>query len=105
MDGVFVDVREAKSLKERVVGLIGKPEAHGILLRTRFGIHTFGLRYPIDVVVLNHKNEIVKVKNSLKPHKFFFWSPEYTKVLELPAGSIEKNGLKLGTVVKIDRSD
>lgn len=105
MDGVFVDVREAKSLKERVVGLIGKPEAHGILLRTRFGIHTFGLRYPIDVAVLDHKNEIVKIKKSLKPHKFFFWSPSYNKVLELPEGAIEKNGLTLGTTVKIVKPD
>lgn len=94
-------VREAKSLKDRVVGLIGKPEAHGLIINTRFGIHTFGLKFPIDVAVLNHNNEVVKMKKSLKPHSFFVWDPKYSKVVEMPHGSIDKSGINLGTKIEL----
>lgn len=103
MSSVSVTVKEAKSLKERVVGLIAKPSAHGLLIKTRFGIHTCGLKFPIDVAVLNNQNGVVKLKKSLKPYRVFVWNPSYNKVLELPHGSIEKSGIDLGTKIEISK--
>ena len=51
------------------------------------GVHTFGMKFPIDVVVLDRNNIVKKIKKDMRPGKFFFWNPKYKKVLELPVGN------------------
>ena len=76
-------------------GLIGKkPEP--ILLKTRFGIHTCGMSYSIDVVILDRNNIVRKIKENLLPNRLFFWNPLFDTVLELPAGTISKLKLHIG---------
>lgn len=80
----------------KVFGLIGKKEPESLLLKTRFGIHTFGVRFPIDVVILDRQNTIVTIKEHVSPNRIFFWNPLFDTVLELPSGSIEQLKLRKG---------
>lgn len=89
------------SIKDRGMGLIGKKRAFPVLFETRFGIHTIGLSFPIDVIVLDEKNRVVKIKENLETNNLFFWSPIYFKVLELPAGFIKKEKIKMGDRIKL----
>lgn len=98
---VSISVKEAKNLREKIQGLIGKDKPQALLIRTHFGIHTFGLRFPIDVLILNKKNEVVAIKKNLQPKKIFIWNPIYEKVLELPAGTIEKKRIKKNMPIDI----
>ncbi len=84
------------SFWEKCVGLIGKSENTCLYLETRFGIHTIGMRYKIDILILDEKNIVRKIKKSLSPNKFFFWKPIYCKVLEIPSGLIDKNNILPG---------
>jgi hypothetical protein len=61
-----------------------------MLLKTHFGIHTFGMKYPIDILILDQQNCVVARKENLKPNTIFLWNPRYETVLELPAGTIKK---------------
>ena len=92
-------VKNAKSIKERVLGLILKGEQNGLLLKTRFGIHTFGMGRGLDVLVLNDDNKAVKLKENLKPNGIFIWNPRFSRVLELERGTIRKYKIKLGVRV------
>ncbi len=89
-------VKEARNLREKIIGLIGKEKPASLLIKTHFGIHTFGLKFPIDVLILNKNNKVVSLKKSLKPNRIFLWNPAYEKVLELPEGTINEKGLKIG---------
>ena len=81
-------------------GLIGsKPQP--ILFKTRFGIHTIGVRYPIDIVILDNKNVVQKIKEGLRPNNFFFWNPSFDKVIELPNGTVKKMRLQTGLHIKL----
>ena len=91
---ISISVKKANNIKEKIIGLIGKDKPQALMLKTRFGIHTFGLKFPIDVVILDKKNKVVKLKKSLKPNNIFLWNPMYDKILELPEGTIEKKGIK-----------
>lgn len=71
-----------------------KPES--VFFKTRFGIHTFGMRYPIDVVILDKTDRIRNMQENLAPNKFFLWNPFWDKVVELPQETIRKNKLTLG---------
>lgn len=77
-------------------GLLGTKEPRAVVFSTRFGIHTFGMQYPIDVVILDRKGYVVKQKEHLQPNRLFFWNPLYNLVLELPQGTIEKKRLRIG---------
>lgn len=91
---IVLIVKKARNLKEKVQGLIGKDKPEALMIRTRFGIHTFGLKFPIDVLILSNENKVVSIKENLKPNKIFLWNPLYEKVLELPSGTIKKNKIK-----------
>jgi hypothetical protein len=94
-------VKEAKNLKEKIQGLIGKDKPYALMIKTRFGIHTFGLKFPIDVLILDDKNNVVSVKKHLRPNRIFLWNPMYEKVLELPSGTIEKKQIKINIPIDI----
>lgn len=82
---------EAKSLKDQSIGLLNHKTPTAMIMNTRFGIHTFFMKYPIDVVVIDSKNHIVAIKQNIKPNSLFIWNPKYNTVLELPSGAISKS--------------
>jgi len=84
------------------IGLIGQ-KSQAICFTTRFGIHTFGMQYPIDVVILDGNNVVRKIKENLQPNRFFFWNPKYNVVLELPQEEIKKRKIKTGTELKVEK--
>lgn len=84
-----------------IIGLIGKKKPYPLLFYTRFGIHTFFLVFPIDVVILDSKQCIVAVKESLVPNRIFFWDPRFNTVLELPSGTIRELHLHKGMQLQI----
>lgn len=94
-------VKQTGNLKEKIMGLIGKEAPISLMLKTHFGIHTFGLKFPIDVLVLSNSNKIVAVKKSLMPRRIFLWNPLYEKILELPVGTIEKKKIKINDLIEV----
>lgn len=85
-----IKAKVARGFREKTVGLIGKRKPYPLLIQTRFGIHTFGLRFPIDVLVLDKQSRIVNLKESLNPNRIFVWHPKHNTVIELPKGTINK---------------
>lgn len=85
----------------KIKGLINSQSARPVLIRTRFGIHTFGLKFNIDILVLDNENAVVKLIEGIKPNRIFIWNPFFDKVIELSAGTIKKNKIKLGTQLVI----
>lgn len=98
---ITIFVKKAKNLKEKIQGLIGKNKPIALMIKTHFGIHTFGLKFPIDVLILNNDNKVVSMKKNLKPNRIFFWNPMYEKVIELPHGTIEKEKIKINMPIDI----
>lgn len=96
---VTFHVREATDFATASLGLIGVKKPYPLLLKTRFGIHTFGVRFPIDVLILNPQYRVMKQKKSLLPKRVFFWPMQYNLVLELPSGTIETENISLGDTV------
>lgn len=94
-------VRELQSFAEKGRGLLFEKEAHSVLLKTRFGIHTFGIKFPIDVLVLDKKHKVVKLVKRLEKNRIFFWNPQYDNVIELPSGEIERKNIRIGESLTI----
>lgn len=97
------DMREARTFSENARGLLGTHAPTPTFFRTRWGIHTFGMRYPIDVIVCDRNFQVRAIKTRLEPYRFFFWNPSYPYVFELPIGDIARSGTVLGNTLKITR--
>ena len=78
------------SLLDQSLGLLRYKTPVAIFLKTRFGIHTFAMRYPIDVLILDKLNRVVSMKQSMKPNNIFIWDIKHDTVLEFPSGLIKK---------------
>lgn len=92
---------EFKDQFRKIQGLIGKKNPETIILKTHFGIHTFLLKFPIDVLILNNNKQVMKLKKHLRPNRVFFWNLKFDTVVELPEGFIDKSKTKLGDTLTI----
>ena len=98
---ITLHAKHLLSLQEKSMGLIGKKNIFPVYFTTRFGIHTFGVLWPIDVLILNDDNVVVKIVEGLPPNRVLFWNPKYNQVVELPSGTIKEKGIILADTVKI----
>lgn len=103
-DNLSIDLRiiKLKGLVSKSIGEISYKNPEALLIETRFGIHTFFVNFPLDIIVLDRKNRVRKIKENLPPNRFFFWNPKYSKILELPIGSIRKLNLKLENILEFN---
>jgi uncharacterized membrane protein (UPF0127 family) len=97
------NVTISKTEKEKIIGLIGEKYPKAIMFQTRFGIHTFFMNFPIDILILNKQNHVVVIKKNLKPNRLFFWNPNFTSVIELPQGTIENTQTALHDILTIEQ--
>ncbi len=86
----------ARTLREKTIGLLGKTEPASLYFKTRFGIHTRGMQFPIDCAILDERKVVRVVRCNLQPGNFFFWNPIYRHVVELPSGTLASAETAIG---------
>jgi uncharacterized protein len=75
----------------------------GILIDPCSSIHTFWMRFPIDVVYVDRDGRVVRADRSMKPWRI---GPIFTGsrwVVELPSGTIDATGTQIGDVLQVER--
>jgi uncharacterized membrane protein (UPF0127 family) len=82
----------------RMRGLLGRrslPPGEGILLRPAASVHTFFMRFPIDLVFLDRENVVVGIEREVPP-----WRTAGKRgarsVVELSAGEAGRRDLRVG---------
>lgn len=96
---MILTVKKLKTHREKTRGLIGANPVYPVYFTTRWGIHTFGLICPIDVIILDNNFQVMKVIHNLLPNRIFLWNPTHRHVVELPAGWIKRKRIKTGTKI------
>src|SRR4029453_2525093 len=93
----------ADSPLTRMKGLLGRDglgAGDGLLLRPASAVHTYFMRFPIDVVFLDDALVVVDISDSVDPWRAR--SGEGARaVLELPAGESERRGLAVGDQLEL----
>ena len=104
-------VEEATTAVERGRGLIGRtglaPRC-GILigcgpLLSIMWIHTFFMRFPIDIVFLDRGNRIMRVSSGVKPWRLTAPVFGAHRVLEIEAGAAARNSSRPGIKSRSNR--
>jgi uncharacterized protein len=94
----------ADSPMTRAKGLLGRsslPEDEGMLLATS-AIHTYFMRFPLDLVFLDKNFVVVRTVNSVKPWRVVV-DRRASSVVELAAGVVESAGVHEGEQVSLVR--
>lgn len=93
----------ADNIITRLIGLMfrKRPLAEGLLLEPCNSIHTFFMRYSLDVVFLNRENRAVKIIRNLQPWRMTWIYFKANKTLELPAGNLPAS-LKEGDLLEVE---
>ena len=79
-------MRRARTVLERTRGLLGTdPSAGPLLLERTRQVHTFGMRYPLDVIFCDRDWRVVHVVRDMKPGRMTRWVRRARVVIELPS--------------------
>jgi uncharacterized protein len=90
----------------RFRGLMGTdaasfPAGNGLWITPSRGVHTLGMKFPIDVLYLDTNKRVVHVERNLKPWRVARVSVRTVSVLELPGDSLKSNGTIVGDEIEI----
>lgn len=86
------DVLVPKTLREKSLGLLGEESPKGMYVQTRWGLHTGGMKFDIDIVIADKNMRVRKILENVGPGKVVFWNPLFNNVFELPPGTVERTG-------------
>ena len=67
----------------------------GLWIAPSEGVHTFGMKFPIDVVFLSKSKKILKIRPNMVRRRIAL-SLRAHSVLELPAGTLDSTGTLAG---------
>ena len=85
-------VEIADTSRARRTGLLGSailPDGRGLWLVPCEAVHTFGMRFTIDVAFLNRKRKVLKIRKEMPRRRIAFCLRAHS-ALELPAGTLER---------------
>lgn len=91
----------AQAWHEKAQGLIGKLEGTAIYFQTRLGVHTFGVKFPIDIVICDFELTVKRIFENVEPGHVVLWNPIWNNVFELPVGTAHPANLNLGDTLQI----
>lgn len=96
------NVERATSTLARMKGLLGKKSmdrGYGLWIVPCKSIHTFFMKFPIDVLFLSPTNRVVKLMESVQPFRISSWVSSAQSVLELEAHTIQNTNIAVGDQV------
>ena len=91
----------AGSSESRRQGLLGRdelPPGHALVIAPTQGVHTFGMRFPIDAVGLSRDGIVVSIKEAV-PRRRVVLSWRAFAIVELAEGAAAKAELRIGDKV------
>jgi uncharacterized membrane protein (UPF0127 family) len=80
----------------------GLEPGEGLWIAPCEAVHTFGMRFPIDVVFLDRDKKVVKMRAQLVPRRIAF-AVRASSVLELPAGRLAETETQCGDQFEFEK--
>ncbi len=106
--GTFLAFRVsvADSILSRLIGLLGRRSLNpdgGVWIVPANAIHTIGMLFSFDVVMIDKDFRVVSVTEMVKPFRVILPKLRAESVIELPAHTIFRSRTEIGDQLMIDR--
>lgn len=92
-------IEVAATIRSRLRGLLGRcclNRGGGLFITPCSGVHTWGMRFPIDVVALDSRMRVVEAREHLGSFRIAAVGWKTGCVLELPEGTIRQSQIEVG---------
>ncbi|HET7699181.1 MAG TPA: DUF192 domain-containing protein [Vicinamibacterales bacterium] len=92
----------------RAVGLLsrsGLEPGEALWIVPSRGVHTWGMRFAIDVLALDEAGTVIDCVSNLKPWRLRLPRRGTAGVLELPAGTLAASGTAVGHQVRLEMAE
>jgi uncharacterized membrane protein (UPF0127 family) len=86
---------DSASRRRGLLGRDGLAPGEALVIAPSQGIHTFGMRFPIDVVFADRRGAVVAIAAGVPPRRIRLAWRAFA-VVELGAGTCQATGLRLG---------
>ena len=103
--GAVVDVADTSA--KRRTGLLKHERlepGEGLWISPCESVHTFFMKFSIDLVYVDRKHKVRKVRGSVPAWRLSACLPAHS-VVELPAGTAERTGTRAGDQLVFDKLD
>ena len=89
---------------KRMKGLLGRrafEPGQALIIRPCNSIHTFFMRFPIDVLFLDRQNRVLGLYQGISPFRFsrIFWHAQ--TAIELPAGTLSQTNTQPDDIIQL----
>ena len=94
----------ADTFASRLFGLLGQDTLEpgtGLLLQPSTGVHTWGMKFNIDIVTLDEEHRVIGLFENVGPWRLRGLDSRTRAVLELPAGQIANAHIGLGDELSV----
>jgi uncharacterized membrane protein (UPF0127 family) len=102
------DVSVAATRLARAAGLLFRDAlgpAEGLWIVPSHGVHTWGMRFPIDLIALDESGVVIDRVTHVKPWRIRLPRPGTAGVLELAAGRLDASATQVGHRVWFEVTD
>jgi uncharacterized membrane protein (UPF0127 family) len=92
----------AKSFLARFLGLMGRkmiPADEAVFFPKCNSIHTFFMRFPIDVILLNREGQVVEIIAAMRAWRMILPRRQVRHVIEMRANRSQELGIRVGDLL------
>jgi uncharacterized protein len=104
---ILTHLELAGDSRTRRRGLLGRDhldENHGLVIVPCGAIHTFFMRFAIDVLFVTKDGRVLKCAHDVKPWRLAAAITAHA-VIEMPSGTIRRSGTERGDRLVVERED
>ena len=101
--GTSVDLADTSATRR--TGLLkhtSLAKGEGLLIVPCESVHTFFMKFPIDLVYIDRRHKVRKVRSAVPPWRLSACLPAHS-VLELPAGTAQETGTQVGDELELEK--
>ena len=94
----------ADTFLHRFRGLMGRRSlaaGEGLILNPTNAVHSFGMRFSIDVIHADRQGTVLRLLSDLAPNRIGPIVRQGRITIELPAGTIARSGTKVGDTIRL----
>lgn len=98
------NIKVAENFFTRSIGLLSRKsifENEGLIIKPCCSIHTFFMKFAIDVLFINKQNEVIALYENVKPYRILPIHLNSSYIVELAAGQIFGKNVNKGDLIQI----
>ena len=89
---------DSASRRQGLLGRDSLPGGHALIIAPSNAVHTFFMRFPIDIVFVRRDGRVIKVRSAVVPRRLAAAIRGFA-VVELPAGTLARSGTEPGDML------